>query len=391
MQIKEEFYNIYSKQEIEQKINNNDFFSLKAKRPVLVGRDALMKVNLSVGTNDESLNHIEIEKIKHISSLPYRPDLMMDLSIAPLKKPLWEHMIEEFDGAVGIIPYYSMFDDKLGLNEKELIDTIIKLARKGISFMTLHPTADIALYKEAITSKRIIPITSRGGYVLLKDQMLNSRKSNLIARNFRRIMEIFKEYKIAISIGAVFRPGTIWEALDQFHLKEIELQKKYIELARSYGVSVIMEGIGHISIDKINKYAEIIRPLNTPLMPLGPIPSDEIIGFDHISNAIGSITLAQTGVIGIINSVTREEHTGRIPSLDSIVEGLKAAKAVAHCYNISKFEQYKIKTETVGITRAKKRSCVQRGGIFAFNAVENNIDGNCTRCKNECPLNQIIV
>ena len=65
--------------------------------------------------------------------------------------------------------------------------------------------------------------------------------------------------------------------------------------------------------------------------------------------------------------------------------------SVAHCYNISKFEQYKIKTEVVGVTRAKKRSCVQRGGIFAFQDVENNVDGHCARCKNECPLKQIII
>ena len=391
MQTKEEFYNIYSAQDIQLKIQSNDFFLLKAKRPVLVGKDAMLKVNLSVGVSDKSLRDIESKKIDSIVSLPFRPDLIMDLSIVRLEKPLWKEIVDKFDGAVGTIPYYALFDERIGLNEEELLDTITQMAQDGISFMTLHPTADLSLYKQATTSNRIIPMTSRGGYVLLKDQVINSRKNNLIAQNFERIMEIFKKHGVAVSIGTVFRPGTIWESLDEFHLQEIELQKHYIEIARSYGVSVMMEGVGHISLDKIDRYADAIRPLDTPLMPLGPIPSDEIIGFDHVSNAIGAIALAQTGVVGAINSVTREEHTGRVPSLESIIEGLKTAKTVAHCYNVGKFEQYKVKTEVIGITRAKTQSCVQRGGIFAFDDVETTADGICTRCKNECPLKRIIV
>ena len=391
MQTKEELYNIYSSGEIEQQLANNQLFCLKAKRPVLVGKHALLKVNLSVGVSDASLRDIEMEKIEHIANLPYRPDLMMDLSIVRMKNPLWRDMLHLFDGAVGVIPYYSLFDENRGLDEIELMDTILQMAKGGVSFMTLHPTADLALYQNATNSKRLIPMTSRGGYVLLKDQMLNSRKVNLITQNFEQIMGIFKKYGVAVSIGTVFRPGTIWESLDEIQLQEIRLQNYYIQLARKHGVAVMMEGVGHVSLDNIDKYADLIRPLDAPLMPLGPIPSDEIIGFDHLANAIGAITLAQTGVVGIINCVTREEHTGRVPSLESIVEGLKSAKTVAHCYNISKFPPYKQQTEVVGINRGKNKSCAQRGGIFAFDNVEDNIDSGCTRCKNECPLNKIII
>lgn len=390
-EIKEVYYGIYSIGELEEKIKRGEILLFKAKRPVAVGRECLLKVNMNIGVSDSSNYGIEIDKLNYISKLPYRPDSMMDHTIVPLDKPLWKSMLESFDGAVGTLPHYLVFDENKGINVDDFFDNLLDMAKGGVSFMTLHPTADIDIYNRAVQSKRIVPTTSRGGYVLLKDQAINERKQNIIADNFDKIMEIFKEYGMAVSIGTVFRPATIWEALDDFHREETKLQKKYIDIARSHGVPVMMEGIGHISFDKMKEYANLIRDYGAPLMPLGPMPSDEIIGFDHISNALGGITMAQTGVVGVINSVTREEHTGKVPSFDSILEGLKTAKATAHCYNISKFPNYKKKTEVIGVTRAQHETCVQRGGIFAFESVDDNESNSCTRCRRECPLKKIVV
>ena len=389
--IKEVYYDIFTEDEIQKRIKENSCVIFKAKRPVLIGTNCLLKVNLNIGVSDENNYENEIEKLNYISKLTYRPDSMMDHTIVQLKKPLWQSMIETFDGAIGTLPHYLPFSETTGIKESDFFDNLLDMAKGGVSFMTLHPTADIKLYKQAVDSNRIVPTTSRGGYVLLKDQAINNRKENIISSNFDKIMKIFKEYNMAVSIGTVFRPATIWEALDKYHQEETYLQKKYIDIAKSYGVPVIMEGVGHISIDKMNSYADIIRPYKTPLMPLGPMPSDEIIGFDHISNAIGGITMAQTGVVGIINSVTREEHTGKVPSFESIIEGLKSARTVAHCYNISKFSKYKNATEVIGITRAQNETCVQRGGIFAFDNVDDDESKTCTRCRRECPLKRIIV
>ena len=388
--IKELYYGVFSEEEMQKQVDDGTLLLFKAKRPVLIGTGCLLKVNMNIGVSDESCYDEEIRKLSEISKLPYRPDSMMDHTIVPLKKPLWKSMVEMFDGAVGTLPHYLPFDETRGINESDFLDNILEMAKGGVSFMTLHPTASIETYQRAVKSHRIVPTTSRGGYVLLKDQALNHRKENLVASNFEKIMQIFKQYNVAVSIGTVFRPATIWEALDEYHLEETRLQKKYIDIAKAYGVPVMMEGIGHISLDKMQEYANIIRPYNTPLMPLGPMPSDEIIGFDHVSNAIGAIAIAQTGVVGMINSVTREEHTGKVPLFDSILEGLKTARATAHCYNISKFENYKKATEVIGVTRAKFETCVQRGGLFAFDNIDTQESKTCTRCRRECPLKQII-
>lgn len=389
--IKEIYYGIFTDDEVERRILKGDILLFKAKRPVLIGTSAMLKVNMNIGVSDPKCYEMEIEKLTEVSKLSYRPDSMMDHTIVQLEKPLWKSMVDTFDGAVGTLPHYLPFDETKGINEEDFFDNLLDMAKGGVSFMTLHPTANMEIYNRAVESKRIVPTTSRGGYVLLKDQAINQRKENIIAANFDKIMEIFSEYNIAVSIGTVFRPATIWEALDHFHIEEALLQKRYIDIARKHGVPVMMEGIGHISLERIDEYANLIRSYNAPLMPLGPMPSDEIIGFDHVSNAIGGIMIAQTGVAGMINSVTREEHTGKVPTFDSILEGLKTARATVHCYNISKFPQYKKATEVIGVTRAQYETCVQRGGIFGFSSVDDQESKSCTRCRRECPLKKIIV
>ena len=231
--IKELYYNIFSEDEINKKVDDGKLLLFKAKRPVLIGTECMLKVNMNIGVSDEKNYDTEIKKLSEISKLPYRPDSMMDHTIVPLKKPLWKSMVEIFDGAIGTLPHYLPFDENDGINESDFFDNLLEMAKGGVSFMTLHPTANIEIYQRAVKSHRIIPTTSRGGYVLLKDQALHHRKENLIAANFHKIMKIFKEYNMAVSIGTVFRPATIWEAIDEYHLEETILQKKIHRYCKS--------------------------------------------------------------------------------------------------------------------------------------------------------------
>ena len=63
-------------------------------------------------------------------------------------------------------------------------------------------------------------------------------------------------YDLTLSIGTTFRPACIGEALDEVQVSEILAQKKYIDAAKSFGVNVMMEGIGHISLDMIPEYCK---------------------------------------------------------------------------------------------------------------------------------------
>lgn len=354
------------------------------KFPMLIGPQMLLKVNTNIGVSDISNLDIELEKLRYITGLKYAPDTMMDHTYVPVKRPLWKYMVEEYNGPVGTLPHYSVFNIDSGIDSRKLLETIEEMAQGGVSFMTLHPTASISMLNMAKKCRRI-PTTSRGGAVVLKDAILNCRNENVFSDNFIDILKLFKKYNMTLSIGTTFRPACINEALDLVQLEEIKEQKKYIDIAKANGVNVIMEGIGHISLDMISDYCNLIKPYNTPLMPLGPMPTDATIGFDHVTAAIGAVVTSLNGNVGIINSVTREEHTGNVPSIESIVEGLKAARTVAHCINVMRFSRYREIDNAIADSRANNRSCVIRGGIFADDHV--NADGaGCSRCRYECPL-----
>lgn len=354
------------------------------KYPLLVGPKMLLKVNTNIGVSDITNLEIELNKLKHLAGLKYAPDTMMDHTYVPVKRPLWRYMVEEFNGPVGTLPHYSTFDINHGIDREELLETIEEMAQGGVSFMTLHPTATVSML-EIAKKCRIIPTTSRGGAVGLKDAILNKRSENIFVDNFSDILKLFKKYNITLSVGTTFRPACIKEALDIVHLEEIKEQKRYIDTAKANGINVMMEGIGHISLDKISDYCKLINIYNTPLMPLGPMPTDATIGFDHVSSAIGAAVTALNGNVGIINSVTREEHTGNVPTNVSIEEGLKTARAVAHIINIARFPQYREIDNAIAENRANNMSCVIKGGIFADDTVRTDGAG-CSRCRYECPL-----
>lgn len=115
-----------------------------------------------------------------------------------------------------------------------------------------------------------------------------------------------------------------------------------------------MEGIGHTASYRIPEYCSIFREKTyIPFMPLGPIVSDHTYGQDHITSSVGATYLASHGGADIINSVTREEHAGGIPTVQSILEAIDAASTVVQIVNESRFPSYFSKvTSTITIVWA---------------------------------------
>ena len=379
-------HGICTQENIEMMIGKGEMVSFKAKRPMVVGKRAMLKVNANIGVSDISMYKFEVHKLETISTLSYRPDSMMDNSIIDnIKSKFWTKMVSLFDGPVGTLPHYLPYSRRTGIDKGAFWDNFMEMCEGGVSFMTLHPTAAIDLL-ELAKRERHIPTTSRGGAILLSDTILNNRDDNLISDNFDDILTTMKKYGLTVSIGSVFRPASIVDALDSVHMKETQLQKKYIDAAKKHGVPVIMEGIGHIPLKSMNDYFSIIDKYETPLMPLGPLPSDNVIGFDHVSSAIGATYAAIIGNVGIINSITKEEHTGGVPNLDSIIEGIKTSRTVAHIINISRFPQFMVLEETTAKNRAEKRTCILSGGIFDYKTNHLLEISGCSRCSRECPL-----
>lgn len=368
------------------KLQDGKAIILKGRdRNVAVGEGLLVKVNASIGASHSKSFKSEMEKLKLLSSVGYRPDTLMDLSIIRVDKPLYLYAMEMFGGPVGTLPHYLCYQPQKGIDVKDLIDEIEKQAEMGVSLMTLHLTPRKYLYEKACKT-RVIPVVSRGGGIIIRDMYINDRTESLLSLYFDEILRILKRHNVALSIGTAFRPGTTVDALDEVQLEEIKIQGEYINAARKAGVSVMMEGIGHATLDKIASYIKIVKTrYGVPVMPLGPIPTDAAVGEDHIASAIGATYMAFLNGADIINSITREEHTGGIPTLESVLEGLKAARIAAHVVNIARFTKLDVIDRQLSEKRGVHYTCVVEGGLFTESAKQCFSMG-CSRCEKECPL-----
>lgn len=365
-------YNEYNDIDIlKKRIQDNEVVFLKGNRfDTLAGKGLQLKINSSVGLSDESQFQNEVDKISKIASFDVLPDIMMDLSIISVKNPIYQIVQEKIGCPVGTVPVYVCFDSKKGIDKNKFLEEIEKQAQNGVSFMTLHFTAIDEIYRK--TMKRNISVISRGGSLVLRDLYLNKRKQNFLLEYFDDICKILKNNSVVVSVGTTFRPSTLYDALDKIQLSEIKMQKDIIKLLRKRGIPVMMEGVGHISLNDLKKYVKLIREdFYIPFMPLGPIPTDRAIGWDHVSAAIGASYMALLDGADIINAVTREEHTGGVPNTNSIYEAIKSAQVVVNSINdVRFFEQYN------KVQDGRKTNCM---GIIKE-------DIGCERCKEECPF-----
>lgn len=361
---------------LKEKMQTNEVVLLKGKKyDTLVGKGLQLKINSSVGLSDKSEFKSEVDKISKIACFDVLPDIMMDLSIICTKKPLYDLIQEEIGCPVGTVPVYTCFDSGKGIDKNKFLEEIERQAQNGIAFMTLHFTAVDEIYRK--TLDRNISVISRGGSLVLRDLYINKRKQNILFECFDDICKILKKYSVVVSVGTTFRPSTLYDALDEIQLNEIRMQKDIIDALRKRDITVMMEGVGHISLGDLKKYVRLIREdFYIPFMPLGPIPTDRAIGWDHVSAAIGASYMAILNGADIINAVTREEHTGGIPTTNSIYEAIKSAQVVVDSINdVRFFEKYNKAQNN------KKNNCM---GIMKE-------DIGCDRCKEECPflLNKI--
>ena len=337
---------------------------------LVVGGNAPVRVNCNVGINSEAGKEYETERLEAIKINDCQPDTFMDLSIGELKRPFYKEIQQRFNCPVGYVPSYLFPTDK-GITNQQAIDIIKRLADDGIAFITLHLTASKELYKKAKATRRI-PITSRGGRAVLQQMMLTGG-NNIWQTCLQKITEIVKQYGMAISLGATFRPAGIADACDEVHLNETETQLKLCHALQAEGVQVMVENVGHIAIDRLEQLCRRLNECNAPIMPLGPLPIDCAIGTDHTAAAVGAAFMGYWGCAHIINCITKAEHTNSTFTIEETLEAIRTARVAAHIVNLAHGMGLE-EDEKVYEERAKNRNCLA------------GTDQDCTRCDKLCPL-----
>lgn len=335
-----------------------------------IGEQTPVRVNCNVGANTIEQMTYERERLQAIKESSLLPDTFMDLSIGQYEEPLYKDIIREFGCPVGVVPAY-MFPLTGKINKTIAIDTLKRLADDGLSFFTFHLTANKELFEIARHSRKI-PVTSRGGGIVLR-QAFKGNCENIWTTVLPKIIDIAKEYKIVISLGATFRPAGIEEACDEVHLRETDEQLRYCRMLQKEGVQVMVENVGHITLDKLEEHCKRLRQFETPIMPLGPLPTDCAANEDHIASAIGASMMGYWNCAHIINCITRSEHTRPFFTIEETLEAIRTAKLVAHIIDVARGIAIE-EEEKMLEKRAKAHICLA------------GVAKECSRCSELCPL-----
>lgn len=352
------------------RLKMNSVYLKSVNGGIEAGGDSPIKVNCNVGANSFEQMAYEYERLKAIKESNQMPDTFMDLSIGHYDEPLYKEIIREFGCPVGMVPAYT-FPASLRITRDYALDTLKRLADDGLSFFTLHLTAKKDLLELAKRTRKI-PVTSRGGSIVLM-QAIESNSENIWVSILPQIVDLAKEYGIVISLGATFRPAGVDEACDEVHLRETEEQLKLCRMLQAEGVQVMVENVGHIGIDRLEKHCGLLRQFNAPIMPLGPLPTDCAENEDHIAAAIGATMMGYWNCAHIINCITRSEHTKSFFSIEETLEAIRTARIAAHIIDVARGINLEGETEMLD-KRAKSQCCIVEEGR------------ECHRCSMFCPL-----
>jgi len=305
-----------------------------------IGEGLSTKVNVNIGTSPTVCN-LEMEKEKACIAVKYGSDTIMDLSTGgDLDKVRRELMKASEPLPLGTVPTYQVWIEGAqkhgGLPSEDLFFNVIERQLKdGVDFMTIHAGITQQLAERMVKSNRIAPTVSRGG-AMLAAWMLETGRENPYYEKWDYLLEMFAKYDATISLGDALRPGAIHDAHDELQISELMNCSRLLEAARRRGVQVMIEGPGHMPIDKISADIKLMKSLTkgAPYYVLGPLVTDLAVGYDHIAAAIGAAIAAAEGV-DLLCYLTSAEHVS-LPNPEQVKEGLIASKIAAHAGDIVK-------------------------------------------------------
>lgn len=348
----------------KQKIITNNGVSIG------VGSETIL--NVLLGFNSRTSIKEEYDKLDFLNENGIEIGMVTDLSMyeVPLKEKLWKRVVENSKFIAGTVPIY-LARNKNKVDSHKLLEMIQQQAEGGVSIITIHPTASRELLN--LCNNRLIPFTSRGGGIVIRDLLSSKRELNVYLQLLDSIIKIAKSNKTIISIGSSFRSATIIDAFDEVYKQELKRQLEIAEYLFKNGVQAIIETPGHADPNNIFNICQVLKDNRFSIMPLGPIPTDIAKEQDDTAAVIGAVLMGINSCADILSIVTREEHTGGIPSKESLIEAINKYKVAKHIIDLYKLgnreEDLKISKQ-----RSKNSSCVIDGGK------------QCIRCGDSCPL-----
>lgn len=332
----------------------------KINKPCGIGKGLKTKVNANLGTStDKSQIKDELKKLQ--IAIKYGADTVMDLSVGGNLKTIRKNILKKSQVPVGTVPIYEIAvntqkanKDFLEFDASDVLDTLESQAKEGVDFFTIHSGINTRSLKTLNNHRRLMGVVSRGGAILVS-WMLRHKKENPFYQYFDRILDIAYKYDITLSLGDGLRPGSVLDANDKPQFAELKELGKLALRARKRNVQVMIEGPGHVPLDKIKQNVIMEKRIchNAPFYVLGPLVTDVGAGYDHITSAIGGALAASYGA-DFLCYVTPSEHL-RLPLLEDVREGVIASKIAAHAADIVKIRASSLKWDKDMSQARKKR------------------------------------
>jgi len=306
--------------------------------PEGVGSGLRTKINVNLGISGDCADYeMELDKVR--TAVKFGAEAIMDLSNCGKTNKFRRELIEMSPAMIGTVPIY----DAIGYLEKELGDitaedflrVVEAHAEEGVDFMTIHAGINKRTVEAFRREGRLMNIVSRGGSLLFA-WMAMTGNENPFYEHYDKVLDIFREYDVTISLGDALRPGCIDDATDSGQISElIELGDLTLR-AWEKDVQVMVEGPGHMAMNEIAANMTLQKRIchNAPFYVLGPIVTDIFPGYDHITSAIGGAIAAASGA-DFLCYVTPAEHL-RLPDVNDVKEGIIASRIAAHAADIAK-------------------------------------------------------
>jgi phosphomethylpyrimidine synthase len=303
--------------------------------PMCIGVESLCKINSNIG-NSSVTSNVEEELKKLHTSVHYGADTVMDLSTGGDIHEIREAILRHSPVPIGTVPIYEAISRVKrieDLNAAVMLEVIEEQAEQGVDYMTIH--AGVLIQYLPMVSKRITGIVSRGGAILAQ-WMAHRHKQNFLYEHFDEICKIFAKHDVSFSLGDGLRPGCIADASDQAQFAELKTLGELTKKAWEYDVQVMIEGPGHVPLDKIKEQVDKEKELcyEAPFYTLGPLVTDIAPGYDHITSAIGAAMIGWHGA-AMLCYVTPKEHLG-LPNEKDVKDGIIAYKIAAHAADLAR-------------------------------------------------------
>ncbi len=370
-----------------------------------VGQGLTTKVNVNVGTSSRVCDiKMEIEKVK--IAVKYGADTIMDLSTGGDLDYIRRILLKEAEGLpFGTVPTYQVFIESfkkygsgIEFSVDDLFNVVERHLKDGVDFMTIHAGVTKELAKRLVESDRVIPVVSRGGEFIIA-WMLHHDRENPYYEYFDYLLELFAQYDATISLGDALRPGSIFDAHDEFQVGELLVVARLVKRAREKGVQVMVEGPGHMPLNEIVWDVKLMKKLTrgAPYYLLGPLPTDIAAPYDHIASAIGAAIAASAGA-DLLCYLTPAEHLS-LPTPEQVKEGLIAHKIAAHVADIVKlgprarkndFIVSKLRAE-LKLSETVKYLMYPEEAEKVLNQFGKVEEGPCTMCGSYCPILHFIM